>query len=210
MTLAALAACGGSPVSPSSGKPPSPPWVVVTCTASATLRCSASVYGEGDITASATWSAAEAFLPAMDVPLPSSSAVVFPTPGLVQVLRPQNVYIRADYLSPTWGHLRSIAPHAYGLDPAEPPVPLAYLSGTTVPGGVTVEIIEGEDTGRKDVSREDNGFYMIEFLRLGSPFTVRASKAGYAPEVKTHPGIVDGVTGYPTNSSLHFSLSPLQ
>lgn len=210
MTVAALTACGGSPVVPSSPKPEWPPSLVVKCTVAVTLRCSASLYQEGDVTESATWSAAEAFSPAMDVPLPSSSAVVFPTPGVVQVLRPQNVYVRADYLSPRWGHVRSIASHAYGLHPGRPAVPLAYLAGGTGPGGVTVEIIEGEDTGRKRVSRDDNGSYMIEFLRLGAPFTVRASRAGYVPEVKTHPGIVDDVLGYPSNSTVYFTLSPLQ
>jgi hypothetical protein len=56
----------------------------------------------------------------------------------------------------------------------------------------------------------DNGSYFFEFLKLGAPFAARASKPGYVTDVKTHPGVVDDPTGYPSNSSLHFSLAPLQ
>jgi hypothetical protein len=126
-----------------------------------------------------------------------------------RVLRPQNVYIRADYVSPLWGSSRNIAPHAYAVETGGAAVPLAYVSGDTQPVGVTVEIIDGEDVGKRAVSREDNGFYMIEFVRLNQPFTMRASKTGYLPLVKAHPGIVDDSLGYPSNTAVHFSLTPL-
>jgi hypothetical protein len=48
---------------------------------------------------------------------------------------------------------------------------------------------------------------MIEFLRLNSPFTARASKPGYSSDVKQHPGIVDDSHGFPSNTALHFSLT---
>jgi len=80
--------------------------------------------------------------------------------------------------------------------------------GNTQPAGVTVEIIDGEDAGKRVVSREDNGFYMIEFVRLNQPFAMRASKTGYFPLVKAHPGIVDDSLGYPSNPHRAFLVDP--
>jgi len=215
----ALFACDVSPSAPSGPvKPPSPPALEVACVTSPAFRCTATVYGEGDVTAKAAWSAAESFRLGMDLPVTASPAVEFESPGVATALRPQNVYIRADYVSARWGAMRNIAPHAYAVDPGGAAVPLAYLSGTVfsggipgngVVGGVTVAIIDGERTGRQDVTR-DNGFYMIEFLHLNTPFTAQASKPGYSSDVRTHPGIVDDALGYPSNTSLHFSLAPAQ
>ena len=93
-------------------------------------------------------------------------------------------------------------------------MPLAYVSGFVYSGGgvplgeATVEIIDGEGTGRRAVTLVGNGSWTIEFLRLNAPFTARASKRGYSSEVKTHPGIVDNPLGYPFNSVLHFDLAP--
>jgi hypothetical protein len=126
------------------------------------------------------------------------------------------VYIRADYVTPTGGRIRGIAPHAYAVDPTAPAVPLAYVRGDvflatteTVLGGVTVEIIEGEGVGKRAVTLE-SGSYFFEFLKLGAPFTARASKQGYVTEVKTHPGVIDHPLGFPTNAFLHFNLTPVQ
>jgi hypothetical protein len=193
------------------------PALLVVCLTTPTLTCSASLYGEGDVTAKATWSAADSFRLALDVPVTASSAVAFPSPGVPTALRAQNVYIRADYTSPRWGHVRSIAPHAYALDPGGLAVPLAYLSGDVftggipgngVVGGATVEIIDGEGTGKQAVTRDDNGSYLIEFLRLNLPFTARASKSGYSTDVRQHTGIVDDANGYPSNRTLAFSIDP--
>jgi hypothetical protein len=112
---------------------------------------------------------------------------------------------------------RGIVPHAYAVDPVLPPVRLSYLSGETfiesiggaTLGGVAIEIIDGEGMGTQVVSRDDNAFYMIEFLRLNAPFTARASKPGYSPSVRTHSGIVDDSHGYPSNNVLHFALTPM-
>jgi len=177
--------------------------------ATPTLRCTASVYQEGDVTAQAAWSAADSFRLGMDVPVTASDAVDFPSPGVPRALRVANVYIRADYVSPRWGRMRSIAPHAYAVDPASGAIPLSYVSGTAGQGGVTVEIIDGEGMGKRAVTI-DNGSYMIEFQRMNAPFTARASKPGYMPDVKVHPGIVDDMYGYPMNSYLHFTLNPAQ
>ncbi len=212
-----LGACTSPSVPTALPKPQGPPALLVVCHTTPTLTCSASLYGEGDVTAKATWSAADSFRLAMDVPVTASSAVVFKSPGVPTVLRAQNVYIRADYNSPRYGHLRNIAPHAYALDPGGLAVPLAYVTGVVftggipgngVVGGATVEIIDGEGTGKQDVTLDANGGYMIEFLRLDHPFTARASKPGYSSDVRQNTGIVDDANGYPSNTSLAFSIDP--
>jgi hypothetical protein len=152
----------------------------------------------------------------MDVPVTASTAVDFPSPGVARPLRRTNVYIRADYTVSASYSTRAIAPHAYAVDPFQPPERLAYLSGETfintiggaILGGVNIDIVEGEGVGTHVVSLDANGSYMIEFLHLNTPFTARASKAGYASSVKTHPGIVDDSSGYPSNNYLHFALTP--
>ena len=180
------------------------------------LRCTASLYGDGDVTALSQWSAAESFRVATSAPFIVSTAVDFPTPGVPRALSAADVYICADYVSPTWGRMHDIAPHAYRVAPSAPAVPLSHVSGSayvgaiggTTLGGVTVEIIDGEGAGRRGVTLDGNGFYMIEFLRLNSPFTARATRTGYASDVKTHPGIADDSLGYPVNRYLYFSLTP--
>jgi hypothetical protein len=214
---AAAYACGsGSPASPTgSAKPEPPPSLQVACVDQPSLRCTAFVFGDGDVTAVSRWSAADSFRLALDVPVTAATTVDFPTPGAPRTLSPGNVYIRADYASPKWGLMRSIAPHAYRVAPSAAAVPLAYITGQTfvssiggIPlGGVSVEIVDGEGAGRRALTLEANGSYMIEFLRLNSPFTARASKPGYSSEVKSHPGIVDDSLGFPSNTALHFSLT---
>jgi hypothetical protein len=211
--LMLVAACDGAPPTEPSRLKPSFAPLIVTCDAAPVLRCAATRHGEGDVTALAAWSAADSFRLAMDVPLTPSSAVDFPSPGHPRALRQARVYIRADYGSPQ-GHLRAIAPHAYAVDPGVPAVPLAYLSGmsflglsSSAPlGGVLIEIIDGEGKGMTAVTRDDNASYMIEFLRLGAAFTARASKPGHDEDIRVHPGIVNGETGHPANSTLHFYL----
>jgi hypothetical protein len=156
----------------------------------------------------------------MDLPVTPSSAVVFSAPGVPTAVSARNVYIRADYTSPRWpGGFRSIAPHAYALSPDGGATPLAYISGTVfagppapgspLVGDATVAIVSGEGAGTSQVTRE-NGSYMIEFLRLGTPFTIRASKAGYSSDTREHPGIVDDSLGYPSNTAIHFDIEPVR
>jgi hypothetical protein len=219
-----LNACGSEGVTtPTSSRPePStPPSLTVACAEGPTLHCSASIYPVGDITAQARWSAAETFAQALDIPITPSTAVEFQTPGVPNVRRRANVYIRADYTLNAPGYppagwaVRNIAPHAYAVDPAMPAQPLAYLHGSTYEasvggktlGGVAIDIIDGAAAGIHVVSRDDNASYMIEFLPLNAAFTARASKQGYTPDVRTHPGIVDS-NGFPSNNVLHFALNP--
>lgn len=216
MLAGQTAGCGGSPSSPSEWhKPPGPPPLTVRCAVAPAFSCTANVYGEGDVTAAADWSAADTVRFAWDVPVTPSSAVDFPSPGTPRVHREENVYIRADYVSSKWGIMRGYSPYGYAVRPGAASVPLAYLSGFartegTELGGVTVEIIEGEGLGKRAVTRADNSSYMIEFLRVNAPFTVRASKPGYSSDTKVHSGIVEAPYGYPENNTLHFRLIPVQ
>ena len=201
-------------MTPTNERRPWPTELQVRCVDLPALQCSA-LYGTVDVTAQARWSAADSFRLAMDVPVTASTAVEFPQPGIPRALRHANVYIRADYVSGAQA-THFIAPHSYAVDPSQPPVRLAYVSGETFTervggaalGGVTIEIVDGAGIGSSVVSRDDNASYMIEFLPVNIPFTARASKAGYVPDVRTHPGIVDDGNGYPSNNFLHFALTP--
>lgn len=216
LTAVVFGACHQStPVAPSSTPRTQPLSLKIDCVEQLTLRCSASVYAQGDATAAARWSAADSFREAADVPQPHSSAVEFTAPGVVRVLRRQNIYIRADYtLSDSGSTIRNIAPHAYAVTPSEPPERLAYVTGFTYAdsiggrllGGVTLDITSGEGAGIHVATREDNASYMIEFLHLNVPFTIRATKSCYSPDVRSHPGIADDALGYPSNNFLHFAL----
>jgi hypothetical protein len=114
--------------------------------------------------------------------------------------------------------MRSIAAHAYALSPGAVAVPLAYISGDVYAGptasyaavidGATVEIVTGESAGKRAVTIA-NGSFMIEFLRLGQPFTIRASKPGYTSDSHDHPGVVDSEGGFPTNTGIQFHIQPL-
>ena len=210
LSMIGIAGCGSGPSGPSVpvGRGAQPP-IEIDCQVTSQLQCTASVFGEGDVTSAATWSAAESMSLALDVPVTASTAVEFPSPGVARPLRAQNVYIRADYLSPRWGRMWNVAPHAFAVQPGSATMPLSYVGGETQLAGVTVEIIDGEGVGKRAESLV-NGFYRIQFLRLNRPFTARASKPGYGPEIKTHTGIVDDPTGHPSNAYLHFTLSPVQ
>lgn len=217
---ALLAACGSGSTAPSGfGKQPSPPSLGVACAPGPPLACTASFAGDGDVTALASWSAADSFALAMDLPVTPSDAVVFRAPGVPTATRAGNVYLRADYTSPHWAgyHSRNIAPHAYAMTPGGSAEPLAYLSGNVfaatpapgapVVGGATVTIVSGEGAGRSTKTL-DNGAYWFEFVHLGRPFTIRASKDGYVSDTRDHPGIVDDTLGYPSNSSIALVILP--
>ncbi len=203
-----LAGCGDTP--PSLGSPLRPSRPVdaaplrISCTPEPpSLRCTASVFGTGNVTSQTKWWASEIYVFTTE-----SSGVVFFAPGIVTAVRSTNIYVRGEYRNSGGGVLRAVAPHSYEMTPGGAPVPLAYVSGqVNVPGlgGATVEVIDGEGTGKRDLTR-DNGFYMIEHMKLGVPFTLRASRDGYASESKTNSGIVDDVFGVPANNTVNFTL----
>jgi hypothetical protein len=203
------AACSRNPASPSKplGRPADVAPLKISCAIDPlSVRCAASVFGVGDVTSQTRWWASEQFV------FPTESTdVIFFGAGLVTALQPADVYIRGEYRTAGGGTLTALAPHSYHMVPGQTPVPLAYLTGqVNVPGlgGATVEIVDGEGAGKRDVTR-DNGFFMIEHLRFGTPFTVRASKDGYAPEVKSNSGIIDDVYGFPSNNTINFTLAPV-
>jgi hypothetical protein len=216
VTLGAAYGCGSATAPTGYTKNTFVPPLAVTCVTTSTLACRASFGNDGEVTASASWSAADSFALATNLPVTASDAVVFRSPGVPTPLTARNVYIRADYDSSRYGHVRNIALHAYGLAPGEAPVPLAYLSGgvyegaagasPTVPSA-TVAIVAGEGAG-KTASTNVVGYYTIEFLRLGGSFTIRAGKDGDSTDTREHPGIVDGPSGYPSNASLDFNIGP--
>lgn len=177
----------------------------VSCTADElSVRCRATVFGVGDVTSRTRWWATESFAATAE-----TSAVVFFGAGLATAVQPATVYIRGEYRNEGGGMLAGLAPHSYDMRPGGTPVALAYVSGqVNVPGlgGATVEIIEGEGSGKRDVTR-DSGFFMIEHLKLRAPFTIRASKQGFVPEVKTNSGIIDDVYGFPSNNTVNFTLA---
>ena len=80
-----LVACGADPTTPTgSSKPQPPPPLWVRCVPAAQLICTAEFGSEGDVTARATWSAAESYEAANDLPLPASNVVEFIAPGVVR------------------------------------------------------------------------------------------------------------------------------
>jgi len=195
------------------------PPLLVTCLTSPTLGCVASFLDEAEVTGRSSWSAADSLELSSGPAVTASDAVVFRTPGIPTALSARNVYIRADYTSPRYGHVHAIAGHAYAIAPGEAAVPLAYISGQVfegVPGvgtpavpNAAVAIVAGEGAGRSETTGASGG-YRIEFLRLGQPFTIRASKAGYSTDTREHPGVVDDPQGHPSNTSISFTIQPVR
>jgi hypothetical protein len=174
------------------------------------VTCTVSMYfsGQGDIdvTRDATW----LVTPSQFEWETASSVAVVSRPGLITPVRRGDIAISASYLGD-----RESALHTYEVDPNSAPVTLApYLSGTvterdgtTVVTGVLIEITgDGADNGKSDTTRV-NGAYFINHVRMNTPLTVRASKAGYETSVQKHPGITDAPNGL--NNTLGFQLARL-
>ena len=212
---AAIYACGSAAPSPSPTRPDlfAPP-VQIRCGVNPILACTATVFDEGDVTATAVWSAADSVSAVGDQPVRATDAVVFRLPGVPTVTAPHQFYVRADYDN-SHGHSSDIATHSYALTPDGMVTPLAYVSGTvrspaTGPlAGATIEIVSGEGFGKTAITI-DNGFYLIEFLRLGRSFSLRASKTGYTSQTRTIAGIIDDALGNPSNNSIDFDLQPVK
>jgi hypothetical protein len=98
-------------------------------------------------------------------------------------------------MHPQWGRMNSLALYSYAVEPSGHAEPLgdvvgfAFQAGTTETIGSTdVEIIQGEGQGKHTVTLDANGSYMLEFLHLSKPFSIRASKKGYLPQSIDNPG----------------------
>jgi hypothetical protein len=165
------------------------------------VRCLASMFGRGDLTAEVDWWASEAFIFPME-----SDEVVFHEPGLLTPLRPTNIYIRTR--NPV-----GLSPLSFAVSPTEPAVPTASIHGNTLDqagsplADVTVEIIHGPDAGKRPTPILNPHAYTFEHLQLWTPRIFRASKMGYHDDIQEHSGI-EVVDGYPRNTALHFRLRP--
>lgn len=202
-------ACGSQPAEPEAYvdvRGPATVLVAPRCRpVGAEVQCSAEAWfrsqGRLDVTEGAAWIvSSDPFLPE-----PSDVAEVRRA-GVIAPLKRGEIYIQLNYRG-----LRAWAPYSYRVEPGTAPVALApYLTGSagTRDGGVLLEILDGPDAGRQDVSRWNT--FWIRHVTLGVPFTVRASKAGYVTETQRHPGIVDSGTGFPANNYIHFSLQPVR
>jgi hypothetical protein len=162
-----------------------------------------------DITGVATWSVSEDPFSAVPTTIAGVTA-----PGVIVPFRPGDIYIRADYFA-NGLRISNTAQHSYAVSPTSPAVVLSvYLAGSLFEFGgfkpiddVLIEIIDGPDAGRS--ARAINGSYLIKYVAMNVPFTVRASKAGYETLEQRHPGIVDEPTvGNPLNNHLNLFLKP--
>jgi hypothetical protein len=165
-----------------------------------------------DITDVATWSASADEFSAAPTPIAGVSG-----PGVIVPFETGNIYIHAEYVV-NGLKISNTAPHSYAVSPTAPAVALASdLHGFVFEFGgfkpiddVLVEIIDGPDAG-KNARTLVNGWYVIKFVAMSVPFTVRASKAGYEALQQQHTGIVDDPSvspPSPLNAYLHFYLKP--
>jgi len=163
-----------------------------------------------DITDVATWSVSEDPFSAVPTTIAGVTA-----PGVIVPFRPGDIYIRADYFANSL-RISNTAQHSYAVSPTAPAVVLSvYLAGSVFEFGsfksidnVLIEIIDGPDAGRT-ARTIVNGSYLIKYVAMNVPFTVRASKVGYEALQQRHPGIVDEPTvGNPLNNHLNLFLKP--
>lgn len=202
-----IAACSETPTSPQApvGRGSYAP-LQVQCTMEAELLCSVFRFGEGDLTAGAEWYATG--LPWGTVPEPGVS---FPRPGVPVASRPVKLYIAARVGTET-----DASSFAYEMAPGARPVLLAMLTGLVYEGdvgftgleGVDVQILDGEGMAGSSTTTNVSGFYAMSYVRVGVPFTIRATKNGYEPSLARHDGIKALPEGLPDffTTSQHFRL----
>lgn len=208
--LAALgaAACRETPTSPgpSTGRGNYAP-LEVHCLTAPELACLVRRFGGGDLTARAEWYAT-------DQPggTTTDPAVTFPRPGVPVAARPVKVYIAARV-----GTEARASSLSYEITPGAAPVSLAAVLGFTYEGdagfaaldGVRVEIVSGPGLAATPAVSGINGLYTIPHVRVGVPFTIRASKTGYGSVDVQHAGIRVLSEGFPDTSTIaqHFRLN---
>jgi hypothetical protein len=156
-----------------------------------------------DVTAIATWSVLES----SSIPSPPSPVAVVTSPGVIVPVSRGNLAIRA-IANGIWG-----APlHTFAVDPNGPAVALCPQiaggvddeRGVSIPGAL-VEIIDGPDVGKIGTVSSLTHTYIIDHVRMGVAFTMRASKPGYVAQTQVHPAITDDPTPEPV--FLDFKLS---
>lgn len=210
--LLAVGACSETPTSPeapSTGRSNYAP-LDVRCWIEGSLLCSVNRFGEGDLTDKAQWFATD--LPWGTTPDP---AVTFTRAGVPVASRSVKLYIAARVGAET-----DTSPLSYELAPGATPIPLAALVGFTYEGdtgfttleGVRIEIVGGNGVSAASLVSGGGGFYQFTHVRVGVPFTMRASKEGYTSVEVQHAGIrvLDG--GFPDTASAaqHFRMNRRQ
>lgn len=207
-------ACGETPTQPSV-RPPSPRDPVsglrraVCAVDGNNVRCTVTLWesgrGERDVTSTATW-----LVSSTPLSFTPTSIAVAMAPGVIVPRLVGEISIFVE--QPPW---RTVAQYAFAVGPDRQAVRLApYLSGLvrgpgasgSPLGGAKVQILDGPDAGKSDTTR-DNGFYFINHLRMGVPFTVRVSKPGFVTVEKAYPGIVDDNSGFQPIATLHIDLT---
>lgn len=203
----AAGACGGTPTGPGPSAPrTSYAPLDVRCWIEAELLCSVHRFGEGDLTARAEWFATDVIWGTVAFP-----GVTFPRPGVPVATRPVRLYIAARV-----GTEARASSFAYEMAPGARPIPLALLTGFVFEGdtgftgleGVKVEILDGEGVAGFTATTNLTGSYSISYVRVGVPFTMRASRTGYEPSVVRHDGIKmlpEGLPDFATTAQ-HFRL----
>ena len=206
--LLGVAACSDTPTSPQApiGRGSYAP-LDVRCWMEAELLCNVHRFGDGDLTANAEWFATE--LPWGTV---GDASVTFTRPGVPVASRPVKLYIAARVGTETRASSLS-----YEMAPGAVPIPLAALTGFTYEGdiglttleGVRVEIAGGSGVATASALSGGGGFYSIMHVRVGVPFTIRASKDGYGTVDVQHPGIRVLPEGFLETSTIaqHFRLN---
>lgn len=209
LVLALLAGCGGAPTEPTALVPDGRNYIPlnVNCLVSPELACVVTRFGQGDLTAQAEWYATDVIYGTTADP-----AVTFPGPGVPAATRPVKLYIAARIGTETRASSLS-----YEMAPGTRPVPLAAIAGFTYEGdtglttldGVRIEIVDGEGIAGMSVVSGLSGFFLLSHVRIGMPFTMRASKPGYTSVDVQHPGIRVGPEGFPdvTTTAQHFRLN---
>ena len=209
-------ACGASPTQPSSLAPHccGPLLLPICAPEGSNVRCTAWFTGEQrDVTADATWEASST-----PVFFNLSTVVTVIAPGLFAPRGSGNIVVRATYRNPNGSIGVHESLHGFAVSPATPAAKLAsFISGSVVEvdrihgiAGARVEIIDGPDGGKSTLS-DAGGHYEIDYVAMGVPFMMRASKMGYVTNALMHDPIVDvdgGLGPYPSAAPIQFQLLP--
>lgn len=207
--LLLLAGCHSTPTEPTAAGPDGRTYVPlnVNCLMAPELACAVTRFGQGDLTAQAEWYATDVIYGTTADP-----AVTFPRPGVPVASRPVKLYIAARIGTETRASSLS-----YDMAPGTRPIPLAALVGFTYEGdtgfnvleGVRIEVLGNESVAGASTVTGAGGFYQLWHMRIGVPFTMRASKPGYTSVDVPHPGIRIAPEGFPdvATSAQHFRLN---
>lgn len=209
LLLLLLAGCHSTPTEPTAAVPDGRSYVPlnVSCLMAPELACVVTRFGQGDLTSQAEWYATDVMYGTT-----AADGVTFPRPGVPVPSRPVKLYIAARVGTETRASSLS-----YEMAPGARPIELAALFGFAYEGdtgfngleGVRVEALGGDGVTGASAVTGSNGFYLLSHVRVGVPFTLRASKTGYRSVDVAHPGVRVLAEGFPdtTTTAQHFRLT---